>query len=135
MSVSDEPDVRVELTNTSLRPGAELAGAFVIAGGPPGDAESVELSVLWHTSGKGTEDLALVYYAAWTAADGTLSGMPNPHPFAVRLPRTPWSYDGELVKIHWVARVRVRYGETGEVVREAAFTLSGATDTPARNAD
>jgi hypothetical protein len=121
-----EPDVRIELSGEAFRPGGELSGVFVIPGGPPDDTESVELSVLWHTSGKGTEDLGVTFYRGWTAADGSLAGMPNPATFSTRLPPTPWSYDGELVKIHWVARVRVRYGKAGEVVRETAFTLAPA---------
>jgi hypothetical protein len=119
-----EPDVQLELVETALRPGGEVSGAFVIPGGPPADAESVELSVLWHTSGKGTEDLGVVHYQGWKAADGTLAQMPNPCTFSAALPRTPWTYDGELIRIHWVARVRVRHGETGEVIREAPFTVS-----------
>jgi hypothetical protein len=120
----DEPEVRVELTGDRFHPGDEVGGAFVLPGGAPADAESVELSVLWHTSGKGTEDLGVIHYQGWSAADGTLDAMPNPGTFAVRLPNTPWSYDGTLVKVHWVARVRVRYGATGEVVAEAPFVLA-----------
>ena len=69
-----ESDARVELGRTYYRPGDELAGAFVFPGGPPADAESVELSVLWHTSGRGTEDLEVVFYRGWAVADGTLAG-------------------------------------------------------------
>ena len=122
--MGDKPEVRVELAGERFHPGDEVGGAFVLPGGPPADAESVELSVLWHTSGKGTEDLGVVHYQGWTAADGTLASLPNPGTFAVRLPNTPWSYDGTLVKVHWAARVRVRYGGSGEVVAEAAFVLA-----------
>jgi hypothetical protein len=127
-----DPDIRLELASYTCRPGGELAGVFVIAGGPPEDARSVELSVLWRTSGKGTEDIGVVFYQGWTARDGTLATMPNPHTFAVALPQTPWSYDGALVKIHWLARVRVRWGpegETAELVRDAEFTLAPAART------
>lgn len=122
-----EPDVRLELASFACRPGGELAGVFVVPGGPPPDTRSVELSVLWRTSGKGTEDIGVAFYQDWTARDDTLAGMPNPHTFAVALPQTPWSYDGTLVKIHWLARVRVRWGpegETQELLREAEFTLA-----------
>lgn len=124
-----EPDIRLELAATVCLPGGELAGAFVIAGGPLPYTRSVELSVLWQTSGKGTEDMGVVFYQGWKAEDGTLAGMPNPNTFTVRLPRTPWSYDGELIKIHWLARIRVRYGipgDTQEVIRDAEFTLAPA---------
>src|SRR5688572_13012933 len=119
-----EPEVRVEITADRFHPGDEGSGAFVLPGGPPADCESVELSVLWHTSGKGTEDLGVIHYQDWTAADATLADLPNPGTFSVRLPNTPWSYDGTLVKIHWAARVRVRFGTSGEVVAEAPFVLA-----------
>jgi hypothetical protein len=123
----DEPHVHLELAARAHTAGGELAGVFVIAGGPPPDTRSVELSVLWRTSGKGTEDIGVVHYRAWKPGDGTLDGLPNPNTFAVPLPKTPWSYDGELIKIHWLARLRLRYGSEGqtrEVVREAEFTLA-----------
>ena len=122
-----DPDLRLELAATTHSPGGELAGVFVIAGGPPPDTRSVELSVLWRTSGKGTEDIGVIHYQAWKPTDGTLAALPNPNTFTVKLPRTPWSYDGELVKIHWLTRLRVRFGPEGatrEVMREAEFTLA-----------
>lgn len=127
-----DADIRLELAATAYRPGDELAGAFVIAGGPPPDTRSVEFSVLWHTSGRGTEDIGVISFQAWKADDETLAALPNPHTFAVRLPRTPWSYDGELIQVHWLARVRVRYRELGhiqEVIRDAEFTLAPAART------
>jgi hypothetical protein len=125
--MTDEPDLRLELIGTALRPGGELAGAFVIPGGPPPGTRSVEFSVLWHTSGKGTEDLQAIHYRAWKNDDGTLATLPNPHAFTVTLPKTPWSYDGKLVKIHWVARLRVRWvsdGRTHEALRDTEFVLT-----------
>jgi hypothetical protein len=122
-----EPAIHLELAAPRYLPGAELAGVFVIPGGPPEDTRSVELSVLWRTSGKGTEDFGVTFYQAWKAEDGTLATLPNPNTFTVKLPQTPWSYDGELIKIHWLARVRLRYGPPGntqEVVREAEFLLA-----------
>src|SRR5262245_12628677 len=120
-------EARLELAAAAYRPGDELAGVFVIPGGPPTDTRSVELSVLWHTSGKGTEDIGVIFYRAWKVDDGTLAELPNPHTFAVPLPRAPWSYDGELIKIHWLARLRLRFGPEGhteEVLRDAEFTLA-----------
>jgi hypothetical protein len=120
-------DLHLQLAASAYSPGGELAGVFVIAGGVPADTRSVELSVLWRTSGKGTEDIGVVFYQIWKPGDGTLATLPNPNTFTVKLPLTPWSYDGELVKIHWVARVRVRWGpdgETQEARQDAEFTLA-----------
>jgi hypothetical protein len=121
-----DPELRIELAGYSFKPGEELAGAFVIPGGPPPQTRSVELSVLWQTSGKGTEDLGVIHYRAWKADDESLAELPNPGTFTIRLPRTPLSYNGELIKIHWLARVRLRWEEAGatrELVRDAEFTL------------
>jgi hypothetical protein len=117
------PDLQIELAAAALRPGGTLTGAFVLPGGPPPGTERVEFSVLWHTAGKGTEDLGVVHHRAWAAADGTLGGLPNTYPFEVPLPPTPWSYDGTLVSVRWVARVRVRDEDGADVVRDAPFTL------------
>jgi hypothetical protein len=122
--MAGEPEARVDIAGDRFHPGDEVGGAFVLPGGPPADTESVAVSVLWHTSGKGTEDLGVIYFRDWTTADGTLPELPNPGTFSVRLPNTPWSYDGTLVKVHWVARVRVRFGTAGEVVAEAPFVLA-----------
>ena len=125
----DEPNIRLELATTTYAPRAQLAGAFVIAGGPPADTKSIEFSVLWRTSGKGTEDIGVVHYEAWKPDDGTLAALPNPNTFAVTLPPTPWSYDGQLIKIHWLVRLRLRWealGRTREVVEDVEFTLTPA---------
>ncbi len=125
--MTDEPDVQLELATIACVPQGELAGVFVFPGGPPADTRSIEFSVLWKTSGRGTEDLGVVHFQAWKATDNTLDAMPNPHSFSIKLPPTPWSYDGELIKIHWLARIRIRWGEDGskaELVRDAEFTLA-----------
>lgn len=127
--MTDAPEVRLELAAREHPPRGELADAFVIAGGPPDGTRSVEFSVLWRTSGKGTEDIGVVHYRAWKADDGTLAALPNLSTFTVKLPPTPWSYDGTLVKVHWLARLRVRWellGRTREVVEDAEFTLAPA---------
>ena len=125
----DEPSIRLELAAPAYPPRGELAGVFVIAGGPPPDTKSIEFSILWHTSGKGTEDIGVVHYQAWKTNNGTLDAMPNPNTFAVKLPSTPWSYDGQLIKIHWLARLRLRWeslGRSREVVKDVEFTLGPA---------
>jgi hypothetical protein len=117
-----KPEILLELINDKLGPGDELAGAFVIPGGLPSATRSVEFSVLWHTSGKGTEDLGVIFFQNWVEGQ-SLANLPNPFSFTVWLPQTPYTYDGELVKIHWVARLRIRYGTQGEILQEAPFTL------------
>jgi hypothetical protein len=44
-------------------------------------------------------------------------------PFATRLPHSPLSYDGPLVKIRWCVRVRVFLESGKDVVGEKIFRL------------
>jgi len=129
--MADEPELRLELIRTALRPGDTVAGAFVIPGGPPPGTRSVEFSALWRTSGQAGEDLWAIDYRAWRSDDGSLAGLPNPYSFTVPLPKVPWSYDGRLVKIHWVARLRVRWvrdGRAYEALRDCEFVLTPEGD-------
>jgi hypothetical protein len=124
--MADGPDIRVELAATTYCGGEELTGELVIADGPTAATQRVEFSVLWHTSGKGPEDLGVIHFQVWKAEDGSIAQMPNPNTFAVKLPRTPWTYDGELIKIHWLVRVRLRFdlsGVPGEVGQDVPFVL------------
>jgi hypothetical protein len=41
----------------------------------------------------------------------------------VRLPDGPLSYDGQVVKIRWAVRLRLRYPDGEERLRELRFRL------------
>src|SRR5262249_25096901 len=101
-----QPEIEVRLEQEAYQGGDLLAGAFVIEAGSDDELTTLELSVLWHTSGKGDEDMGVIYFEDWSAAQGKPFDRSRPHGFEVRLPRTPLSYDGFLLKIHWCVRVR-----------------------------
>jgi hypothetical protein len=115
-------DVTVRLDQSSYRPGDELLGAFAIDGGPP-EQYTIELSVLWRTEGKGDEDVGVVLLREW-AQDKQPFAFNQPQDFTVRLPASPLSYDGELIKIRWLARVRVRGADDGQALAEESFVLA-----------
>jgi hypothetical protein len=115
-----EPRVQISFENgsKSFEPGAEVAGTVRIL-----DSEQLgrsELSVLWYTEGKGDTDLGVVHYELLTE-DRTTERVERD--FRVRLPLLPLSYSGELLSIHWVARVRI-YGFMGtDHVEDAGFRV------------
>lgn len=117
-------DVAVRLERDSYRPGEELVGAFQVVGEPP-ERYSVELSVLWRTEGKGDEDLGVVLFREWSAG-GPLFDFDRPQEFSALLPPSPLTYDGQLIKIRWLARVRVRWDHDREALAEEQFVLRGA---------
>ncbi len=54
--------VRLDDRRRHYQPGEALAGEFVIETLNPDDVKAVELSVIWHTEGKGEEDMGLHYF-------------------------------------------------------------------------
>lgn len=114
-------NVELRLDRESYRPGEELIGVFQVDGEVP-EEYRIELSVLWHTEGKGTEDLGVILFQEWSSGKQHLD-FGQPQPFSVRMPRTPLTYDGQLVKILWIARVRVRWLPNGEMLSETPFLL------------
>lgn len=104
--------VRIELERRAHRPGDVVRGQVVLD--PPADGRT-ELSVLWETSGKGTSDLGVLHHEVLPAG--------GEHAFEVSLPLLPLSYDGTLIKVTWLVRVRrlVTLGE--DLVTDDVFTV------------
>ena len=89
------------------------------------DVRTVELSVLWLTEGKGEEDIGVHFFdrMSFETGDDTRPGNAR---FSTQLPNSPLSYDGFLVKIRWLVRVRVFLKNGDEGVGEREFRLAGA---------
>ena len=113
--------MELRLDQESYRPGEALTGVFQVDGEPP-EEYRLELSVLWHTEGKGDEDLRVILFQEWSSEKKPLD-FEQPQSFSVRLPRTPLSYDGQLIKILWLVRVRMRWIPYGEMLTETPFLL------------
>lgn len=88
---------------------------------PPGQvARAVERSIVWYTEGKGEEDIGVHIFERLTdrataeAATGSFGG---------RLPASPLSYEGVIVKIRWCVRVRLFFDAGRDFVSEHVFDL------------
>src|SRR5260370_23728251 len=122
-------EAAIILKQNRYRPGELLCGEFGVQGERP-EKYTIELSVLWHTEGKGDEDLGVVFFQEWER-DQAPFDFERPHGFETTLPPAPLSYDGTLVKIHWLVRLRVRWELDGELLVEEPFLLAPAlTVTP-----
>ena len=60
------------------------------------DAEAIELRLFWFTSGKGTEDVAIVESVRIEAA-----GKAGNREFSFSLPTGPYSFSGSLITLSW----------------------------------
>ena len=88
----------VDLHERSLRPGGLVRGCVTLAPALGDEGSGVELSVLWETSGRGNTDRGVVFFR-----DLPTRGA---YDFEARLPLLPLTYEGELLQIRWLVRVR-----------------------------
>ena len=112
-------------------PGDVLSGSYRLVGDVTG-LEAVEVSVHWFTEGKGDEDLGVHHFEQRTRADGGGSA-PASGRFTTRLPNSPLSYEGLLIKVRWCVHVRAVLA-SGQRAGEVLFRLGDvwpAAEVPA----
>jgi hypothetical protein len=123
--MSAEPTVVIRLDGDGsvYQPGETLAGQYWIDARDADQVKAVEVSVLWHSEGKGDEDMA-VHEFSRREADGTAAvDFGRPERFATILPKSPLSYEGQMIKLRWCVRVRAFFQRGREVVGERQFQL------------
>jgi hypothetical protein len=121
----NEPLVRIRLDDVShvYYPRETLSGDYWLQGMAADEVRAVEVSVLWHTEGKGDEDMAVHYFRRFSAEDGEGVDVRKPIPFSTPLPNSPLSYRGLIVKVRWCVRVRAFLTHGREVVGQLPFRL------------
>lgn len=115
------PSLELGLVNPreAYRPGDRLTFRYEVD-----DAEelnAVEASILWYTEGKGDEDLGVHFFERRTL--DSHDDLRGPTTVEVVLPNSPLSYEGQIVKIRWCARVRVFPRKGRPYHEEASFRL------------
>jgi hypothetical protein len=125
MTVISAPRVRFSLGEHSriYSPGERLEGLFTLEGTGPRDVRAVELSVLWHTEGKGDEDMSVHFFERIETTTADALELRQPRHFSTQLPNSPLSYSGMILRICWCARARVFLPGGKEVTKEIPFQL------------
>lgn len=95
-------ELRIELDRdkAACAPGEMVSGR--VRWSVEGNPESVELSLLWHTSGKGTRDVGVVETLKWETP-----GASNVKDFSFALPGGPYSFSGRLISLVWILELTV----------------------------
>lgn len=116
--------VRLDDRRRHYRPGETLCGEFRIETLQPDQIKAVELSVIWCTEGKGEEDVGLHYFKRYSPEEEPLDPR-SPLRFATeeRLPASPLSYEGLIIKIRWCVRVRLFLPRGETLVHDEPFQL------------
>jgi hypothetical protein len=130
-----EPLISIRLQNQrrDYQPGDVLRGEYQVDAPEATPLIAVETSVLWYTTGKGDEDMAVHFFERRAAADITNGDLRQLWPFETTLPNTPLTYDGVIVKVVWCVRVRVFLDRGKEYSADAPFRLGYVP--PARRID
>lgn len=121
----NEGSVRILLDGNRrvYHPGDVLSGEYQVESLRWIEPTAVELSVLWYTEGQGEEDLAVHYFERVDALAQADVDLRRPRRFNSRLPYSPLSYQGVIVKIRWCVRVRVFLQRGKELIGETPFQL------------
>ena len=104
-------------------PGETLSGWYSVNAPDDAPIKAIEISLLWYTLGKGEEDLAVHYFNRWEPAADEVIRPHEQRPFSAKLPYSPLSYDGQIVKIRWCVRARAFFARGKEVLVEERFQL------------
>ena len=107
----------------AFQPGETLAGEYRVEALAGGEPQSLEISVLWSTEGKGDEDMAVHFFDRIAADQPVPADFRQPRRFSTVLPCAPLSYDGVIVKIHWCVRLRAFLPRGKQLVEECPFRL------------
>lgn|SRR5487761_1073998 len=104
-------------------PGDLLSGEYQVESLRWIKPTAVEISVLWRTEGQGDEDLAVHHFERIDLAEQPGIDFRRPQRFSTRLPPSPLTYQGVIVKIGWCVRVRVFLPRGKELFGETSFQL------------
>lgn len=120
-----EPLIALRITNGNgvFCPDDELCCDYQIDAVHPTKIQAVEASVMWHTEGKGDEDLSVHYFERYTPSDAIDGDLRQLHHFRTTLPQSPLSYEGSIVKIRWCVRVRLFWDQGKELHVDRQFQL------------
>lgn len=88
---------------------------------------AVEVSVVWLTEGKGSEDMGVHFFQRLTGNSLAATDWSIPQKVTAPLPDSPLSYEGKLVKISWCVRVRFYLNDGTELVAQQPFYLGTIT--------
>jgi hypothetical protein len=115
--------IRIRDPHHHFRPAEELHCEYQLDAVEAGDVQAVEASVLWHTEGKGDEDLGVHHFERLVPADVDNGDLRALRTLTTTLPKAPLTYAGVTVKIRWCVRVRAFLRRGREVFFEQTFVL------------
>ena len=115
--------LQLDAADRHYAPGGTLTGRSFVDDPQQRTPRAAELSVLWYTAGKGAEDLAVLFIERMIPDGEGRLDLRTPRRFSVKLPLSPLSYGGALIKVCWCVRLRLFLPRGQEAVGEVPFRL------------
>ncbi len=115
--------IRIRRPNRQFYPGDELECDYQLDAVDADEVQALEASVLWHTEGKGDEDLSVHHFERMLPGDVESRDLRVQRRLHTQLPSSPLTYAGVTVKIRWCVRVRAFLRRGKEVFFEQTFVL------------
>jgi hypothetical protein len=133
--MNSEPSIIIRLEGNGRihRPGDALSGEYAFEDFSAEQIKALEVSVLWYTEGKGEEDMAVHKFWRTDVENGDFIDMHRPTRFETTLPKSPLSYNGQIVKIRWCVRVRAFLQRGKEIVGQKDFRLGDIPPVKSNN--
>ncbi|MGB1927206.1 MAG: hypothetical protein ACPHL6_11775 [Rubripirellula sp.] len=124
-NTESQPAIRLTLCNSDGRyhAGGELTATWRVSRVNVEELQGLEVSVLWHTEGKGDEDLHVHHFQRISKLKLREIGVENDQSIQCVLPATPLSYHGQLIRLSWCVRMRLYLEDGREIISESPFYL------------
>ncbi len=110
-----------------LEPGELLEFEYVVNHVEPQSVEKLEVSVMWHTEGKGSEDIGIHMFQQVGREALIAISLDQPRRLSCSLPASPLSFEGRLLKIRWCVRLRLFLTDGQELATDKLFYLGPLT--------
>lgn len=119
--------LRLNTLQPALLPGDLLEFEYCIQRISSQMIDRLEVSVVWYTEGKGSEDIGVHYFESHSRSELIKLPLSQPRRVQATLPMTPLSFEGRLFRIRWCVRLRLFLADGREKLAEQRFYLGGAT--------
>lgn len=124
-SILEDAELWVDRGSATYAPKEIITGQYNLSSWLEHGLEAIELTLLWYTAGQGEEDFCVHFYDRFDQEGLPRSSNPVGR-FAVTLPASPPSYQGQIVKVCWAVRLRAFFPGARQRVVEAPFMLLGS---------
>lgn len=110
-----------------LEPGELLEFECSVQRIAPEEVDRLEVSVVWYTEGKGSEDFGVHFFDSLSSNQLQEFFDAQPRRISTTLPPGPLSYQGKLLSIRWCVRLRLFLSDGRDFTTEQPFCLGHIT--------